>query len=134
MGSALSQEFHKIDPSDRVDSLVELVKQCTYEQKLDFVEKLNRIIHRDFLAELPPALAHRVVSYLTIDEACVCLLVSRRWNQVVGGCAELWEKMAGDIGLTAAFKRESGPRYRSLTCASLVAIVSEAELMLPWGL
>ena len=114
MGSALSQEFHKIDPSDRVDSLVELVKQCTYEQKLDFVEKLNRIMYRDFLAELPPALAHRVVSYLTIDEACVCLLVSRRWNQVVGGCAELWEKMAGDIGLTAAFKRESGSRYRSL--------------------
>ena len=77
MGSALSQEFNKIEPCHRADSLVELVKQCSYQQQLDFVEKLNRVLYRDFLGDLPPGLAHKVVSYLTIDEACACLLVRK---------------------------------------------------------
>ena len=114
MGSALSQEFNKIEPCHRADSLVELVKQCSYQQQLDFVEKLNRVLYRDFLGDLPPGLAHKVVSYLTIDEACTCLLVSKKWNERVGGCTELWEGMAGDVGLSEAFKSENMSKYKSL--------------------
>ena len=121
MGSALSQEFDKIEPEHRVDSLVELVRQCTYQQKLEFVEKLNRLMYRDFLSELPLSLAHRVVSYLSIDEACTCLLVSRRWKEVVGGCTELWESMASDIGLTDTFKREGLAMHDNLKDLCIVA-------------
>lgn len=114
MGSALSQEFNKLEPCHRVDSLIELVKECTYQQKLEFVEKLNRLLYKDFLAQLPRGLAHKVVSYLSIDEACTCLLVSKKWNETVGGCTELWEGIAGDIGVSDAFKRESLAKYKSL--------------------
>ena len=125
MGSALSQEFHKIEPCHRVDSLLELVRQCTYQQQLEFVEKLDKLLYKDFLAELPLALAHKVVSFLTIDEACACLLVSKKWNERVGGCTELWEGMAGDIGLSEAYKSESLAKYRSLKDMCIAARVHQ---------
>lgn len=114
MGSALSQEFNKIEEDQRVDSLIELVKECSYQQKLEFVEKLNRIMYRDFLLELPQKLSHKVILYLSIDEACVCLLVSKKWNEIVSQCKSLWEAVAGDIGLSDAFINENISKYKSL--------------------
>ena len=114
MGSAISQEFNKLEEDQRVDALVELVKQCSYQQKLEFVGKLDRLMHRDFLAELPRDLSHRVISYLSIDEACVCLLVSREWNEIVSQCKALWEGVARDIGLGEAFVSENISKYKCL--------------------
>jgi hypothetical protein len=114
MGSALSQEFSKIEQSDRVDALLGLVKQCSYEQRLEFVEKLHRLMYKDFLAELPLHLSQKIVSYLNIDDACVCLLVNKKWNEIVSQCGNLWEAVADEIGLSDAFVSENISKYKSL--------------------
>ena len=114
MGSALSQEFNKLEQCDRVDALVGLVRECSYQQQLEFMEKFHGLMFKDFLVDLPKHLSHKIISHLTIDEACMCLLVSRRWNEIVGQCSSLWEMVAFDIGLSDAFINESMPKYKSL--------------------
>lgn len=114
MGSALSQEFNKVAESDRVDSLLGLVRLCTYQQKLEFMEKLHRHMFKDFLLELPNKLSQKVLSYLSVDEACVCLLVCKKWNEIVGECTGFWEVVAGEMGLSDAFVSENISKYKSL--------------------
>lgn len=114
MGSALSQEFQKVPECDRVDCLMELVKQCSFQQKLEFTEKLHKIMYKDFLVELPKNISQRIISHLTIDEACVCLLVCKQWNAVVSECTGFWEAVAGETGLSEAFISESMSQYKSL--------------------
>ena len=114
MGSALSQEFNKIEESDRVDALIGLVKLCSYKQKFEFVEKLQRLMYKDFLVELPEHLSQKIVLYLSIEDACVCLLVSKKWNKIVGQCSCLWETVAGEIGLSDAFVSENVSKYACL--------------------
>ena len=114
MGSALTQEFSKIEPCNRIDAMLELVKQCSCQQRLDFMEKLHGLMYRDFLVELPENLSHKIVSYLSVDEACVCLLVSKKWNEIVSQCTLLWETVAEEMGLSDAFTSENIPKYKSL--------------------
>ena len=114
MDTALSQEFDKVAESDRVDALMGLVKQCSYQQQLEFMEKLQRHLHKDFLTELPQNLSQKILFYLTIDEACVCLLVCKKWNEAVGGCTSYWDAAASWIGLSDVFKSENISKYRSL--------------------
>lgn len=114
MGSELSQEFNKVAECDRVDSLIDLVKQCSYQQKLEFTEKLHRIMYRDFLVELPKHISHSIVSYLTIDEACVCLLVCKQWNAIVSECTGFWEVVACEMGLGEAFMSDNTSKYKSI--------------------
>ena len=114
MGTALSDEFNRLAPHDRVDSLMGLVKQCTYRQQLEFVEKLQRYLHRDFLAELPPDLSRKIIFYLSIEEACNCMLVCKKWNQVVGECSSYWEASAKEIGVSEGFVSENISKYKTL--------------------
>ena len=121
MGTALSDEFNRIEPQYRVDSLIGLVKQCSYQQQLEFVEKLQRYLHKDFLAELPSNLSQNIIYYLTIEEACNCMLVSKKWNQVVGECTNYWEASIKKIGVSEGFVRENISKYKTLKDLSIAA-------------
>ena len=120
MADSLVAEFSSMDGEGRVRALMALVKRCSYRQKLDFIEQLQKHMHRDFLAALPSTLSARIIGFLGFEDALVCLVVCKAWNKVVGDCTDYWAACAQKLGLTTRFLEESLPRYKGLkdVCAS----------------
>ena len=114
MCSALSDVFGRVPDGDKVDALMVLVKQCTFQQQLDFADKLQLHLHRDFIVDLPKNLSQKIITYLSIEEACNCLLVCKKWNEIVSDNTLYWEAIAGEIGLSDSFIRDTESKNESL--------------------
>lgn len=109
---ALEQELSALDGTGRIHTLMRLVKLCTYPQQLEFVEELQKFLHKDFLTELPPDLSQKIILYVSIDDAINCLRVSKSWNKVINNCKPYWEKCTRNIGLKDSFIHEKLPDYQ----------------------
>lgn len=118
-------EFCKLNEPTKVQCLVDLVKTCSYQEQLDFNERLQELLHKDFISHLPDDLTKRVLSFLGVDDAITCLRVSKNWKKVIEGCSAFWEPQAKRIGLTEKFIREKTASdvsggSRSLTLPNLI--------------
>ncbi len=118
-------EFCKLNEPTKVECLVNLVKICSYQEQLDFNERLQELLHKDFISLLPDDLTKRVLSFLSVDDAITCLRVSKNWKKVIEGCSAFWEPQAKRIGLSQQFIREKTTRdssggSRTLTLPNLI--------------
>lgn len=125
MSETLRDAFTRLDGDSRVNSLIELVKLCSYQEQLNFNERLQQYLHKDFISFLPEKLVKKVLSYLSVSDAINCTLVSKNWSKVVGDCDSYWGQQANCIGLSDAFiagqlKMGSCKRAKDL-CVSAVA-------------
>lgn len=51
---------------------------------------INDVLRTDIVGRLPSHLQRHILSYLDVRMLCRCLAVSRLWQQVIDGDAELW--------------------------------------------
>ena len=114
MPDSLMKEFTSIEENCRVLALMEMVKVCSYQQKLELLEQLQSHLHRDFLTQLPSHLSEKIISFLSIDDARKCLLVSKSWNEVISCCTAYWKTRADKIGLSDAFVQQMCPGLKGL--------------------
>lgn len=114
----------KLSEESRVGTLLDLLKTCSYDQQLLFVDMVQQHLHKDFISLLPEHLVEKVLSYLTVADAINCTLVSRYWNKVVGACSTYWLQQAQGLGLNALFITEqlkkSDSRGLKELCAAAV--------------
>lgn len=118
----VKDDFCKLNDPTRLQCLVDLVKACSYEEQLDFNERLQDLLHKDFITHLPSDLTERVLSYLSVDDAITCLRVSKSWKKVIEGCSAFWEPQARKIGLAEHFIREKvdGASGKSYSLPNLI--------------
>ena len=103
MARELVENFSSLDGDSKVKSLLSMVKLCSYQQQLQFVELLQEHLHKDFITLLPDHLMKKVLSYLSVQDAIRCTLVSKNWNRVVGSCTSFWNYQAQQLGLSDSF-------------------------------
>lgn len=106
MASDLRKEFVRLDGESRVGTLLDLTKACTYEQQLEFYGLFQQLLHKDFISLLPEDLVKKILSYLTVEEAVKCTLVSKKWNEVVGSSTSFWNEQAHQLGLSDSVIKE----------------------------
>lgn len=114
MADSFVGEFSSMNSEGRVSALMALVKCCSYREKLDFVERLQKYMHRDFLTDLPDKLSAKIIGYFSFEDALTCLRVCKSWCKIVGDCTGYWEACAEKIGLHRRLLEEALPRYRGL--------------------
>ena len=114
----LKGDFSKLNEPTQVQCLVDLVKVCPYQQQLVFYDRLQDLLHKDFISLLPADLTKRVISYLSVDDAITCLRVSKNWKRVIEECTAFWEPQAKRTGLSENFIKEkvNNPRGKSYSC------------------
>ena len=88
------------DASSRTDLICELFAQCTHTEQLALLERLPRLITRDFIAYLPTPLTARILSFLPLPDVMVCLRVSKTWYQAVHECEPYWIELCYSVGVT----------------------------------
>lgn len=119
------KDFSRLDGESRVNTLMRLVKVCSYQQKLQFVEALNKHLHKDFISNLSDNLVEKVLSFLSVEDAVNCTLVSRKWSRVVGACIPFWNTKAEELGLSRPIISElmKTSRYKRLKdlCVSAIS-------------
>lgn len=122
---SVREVFVRLGSGSRVGVLTELVKVCSYEQQLEFLEALQQHLHKDFISSLPEHLVQKVLSYLTVADAIKCTLVSRHWNEVIGACSTFWLQRAQELGLGAYFisdqLKNNGSKGLKELCAAAIA-------------
>ena len=118
----LKGDFCKQNEPTKIQCLVDLVKTCSYQEQLDFNERLQELLHKDFISLLPDDLTKRVISFLSVDDAITCLRVSKNWKKVIESCSAFWEPQAKRIGLSEQFIREktSNLSGKSFTLPNLI--------------
>lgn len=110
---SIASGFVQLDSQSRARVLLELVKACSYEEQLLFLELLQQHLHRDFITLLPEDLVEKVLSYLTAGDAITCTLVSKNWSKVIGECSSFWLQKAQNLGLNINFITNSHKRNSS---------------------
>lgn len=103
MASGLREEFVKVAGESRPGALLDLVKQCPYEQQLKFLDLFQEYLHKDFIALLPEDLVKKILTHLTIADAINCTLVCKKWNEVISACSAFWLQRAQELGLNPQF-------------------------------
>ena len=121
----LKGDFCKLNEPTKVQCLEDLFKTCSYKEQLDFNERLQVLLHKDFLSLLPDDLGQRVISFLSVEEAITCLRVSKQWKKVIEGCISYWEPQAKKIGLSEHFIREK-TSHRCGKCITLPTLLASA--------
>ena len=118
----LKGDFSKLNEPTQVQCLVDLVKVCPYQQQLVFYDRLQDLLHKDFISLLPADLTKRVISYLSVDDAITCLRVSKNWKRVIEECTAFWEPQAKRTGLSENFIKEkvNNPRGKSYSLPTLI--------------
>lgn len=118
----LKGDFSKLNDPTQLQCLVDLVKVCPYHRQLEFNDRLQDFLHKDFITHLPSDLTERVISYLSVDDAITCLRVSKKWKEVFESCSAFWEPQAKKIGLSAHFIREkaSNPSGKAYSLPNLI--------------
>ena len=102
----LKGDFSKLNDPTQLQCLIDLVKASPYQQQIEFNERLQDLMHKDFVTHLPSNLTERVLSYLSVDDAITCLRVSKKWKEVIESCSAFWEPQAKRIGLSQQFIKE----------------------------
>lgn len=122
MAAPLSAEFAALDGATKVHTLMALVRQCAYQEQMQFVEELQNLLHKDFLTHLPADLSEKIISYLSMDDVLNCLLVCKSWNRVVSGCSSYWQSSANNIGLSPLFLEERITKYKGVKGVCISAL------------
>ena len=106
MDKNLETEFSSLSEDSRVDTLLRLAKLCSFQQQLQFIETLSEQIHKDIIGFLPDNVVEKVFSFLSVEDAVNCNLVSRKWNKVVESCSLFWNMKTEELGLSKTFIAE----------------------------
>ena len=120
--SHLTQDFTALNSPTRIRALLEMLKICSYQEQLEFQEKLNAFLHKDFITHLSSDLSTEIISYLPMEDVITCLYVSKRWYKIVSGSTLYWTQKSQTLGMTDTFvtSRLSDPscKLHSLCIAS----------------
>ena len=118
----LKEDFTKQNSATQLQCLVDLVKTCSFQQQLEFNDRIQDLLHKDFITHLPSDLTERVLSYLSVDDAITCLRVSKNWKKIIESCSAFWEPQAKRIGLSGDFIREKvdNPGGKSYSLPNLI--------------
>ncbi|RUP43137.1 hypothetical protein BC936DRAFT_137563 [Jimgerdemannia flammicorona] len=65
---------------DRMQTLKTLIKDCTFDQRRELVQYINRLGKCDIVGSIEVPLAYHVLSYLGPEELCKATAVSRKWR------------------------------------------------------
>ncbi len=101
--SHLTEEFSPLNSSTKIHALLEMVKICSYQEQLEFHEKLNAFLHKDFITHLSSDLSTEIISYLPMEDVITCLYVSKSWYKIVSGCTLYWAQKSQALGMTDTF-------------------------------
>ena len=99
-------EFTSFDGASKVKGLKDLIKLTPYPQQLEVLEYLGDILFKDFIACLPPNLAQKIICYLPFADILSCLLVNKKWNNLITHCDAYWEWFSRRLGLCSLTLRE----------------------------
>ncbi len=100
MSDDISNQFRQLDGDSRVEAMTRMIKICSFEQTMKFVEKLEGILYKDFISLLPDSHVQKILFYLTVEDAVNCTRVSKNWNKVVESCSSFWKHQAQVLGLS----------------------------------
>ncbi len=123
------KEFGCLNGEEKIKSLLALVKTCSYREQLEFVEALNDYLHKDFLSHLSPSLVEKVLSYLSVEDAVNCTMVSRKWNHTVGACTTFWKRKTQQLGLCEEVVQElMKTKFKSLKNLCVCALSQQTRI------
>ena len=119
----VSQEgFAQLQEENRFSVILELVDQCTTEQKLRFQDKLKSHLSRDFLTLLPVEIVHYILSYIDVKDLITGLQVCRGWQQRITEAKHIWKAATRKIGLSESVVSAKLPEYGSLVYLTVAAL------------
>lgn len=122
-GSHGYRELVGLFPSDsdsRVELLCDLFSRCTHREQVVVLEQLPEYLKRDFVSLLPPELVMKILCYLDPMDVLGCLLVSRRWNEVINDCRPYWKFLCSRVGIPQFMRVET--EHRTLKGFALTAM------------
>lgn len=74
----------------------------------------------DFVAQLPPEIVVRILSYLDVRDLLHCRAVSREWREYMGGYEQCWKNACQQAGLSQYKINEYSSRFSLPTIAAAV--------------
>ena len=94
----IGQQFNSLSDSQRNETLDHLIDISDATQLYHLSEKLDRLLKRDFVVQLPQEIAFYLLSFLDPETLTVCCEVSRGWNDVISSCREAWRSACHQVG------------------------------------
>ena len=118
----IQEDFAQLQEENRFSVILELVDQCTPEQKLRFQDKLKSHLSRDFLTLLPVEIVHYILSYIDVKDLITGLQVCRSWQQRITEANHTWKAATRKIGLSESVVSAKLPKYGSLVYLTVAAL------------
>ncbi len=100
--ASTTAQYQKLSDDQRVAALDHLIAISPSSHLYHLSTKLNSLLKRDFIANLPPELSFHILRYLDPDTLCHCCLVSSKWNDVISSCDEAWKTACRKVMLATS--------------------------------
>ena len=94
----IGQQFNTLSDSQRNETLDHLIDISDATQLYHLSEKLDRLLKRDFVVQLPQEIAFYLLSFLDSETLTLCCDVSSGWNEVISSCKEAWKSACHQVG------------------------------------
>ena len=95
---SIGEQFTSFSDNQRNEILDHLIDISDPTQLYHLSEKLDRLLKRDFIVQLPKEIAFYLLTFLDPETLTVCCKVSTRWNEVVSSCGEVWKSACRTVG------------------------------------
>ena len=109
----IGQQFSSFSDIERNQILDHLMDISDATQLYHLSEKLDRLLKRDFIVQLPQEIAFYLLNFLDPETLTICCDVSSGWNQVVSSCKEAWKSACHSVGAFVPEGMET-PQYKEL--------------------
>ncbi|XP_071966253.1 F-box/WD repeat-containing protein 2-like [Antedon mediterranea] len=117
--TTMLQSFSGLSDRQKCTALELLIDICGPAQ-LTYLSELQTLMQRDFLKLLPLEISYHVIKWLDIDSLKTCCLVSKKWNDVVNGCAKIWLAACHNLGFNKKYAAtDKNAHYWKTMCRSL---------------
>lgn len=92
------RQFSNLSSTEQNTTLNELISCCGSDQLWHLQQKLPDFLYRDFLHQLPPEIAEKILGFLCPSSLLTACQVSKVWNKKISGMNALWRNKCRMIG------------------------------------
>jgi len=91
--------YEKLTNDERNQALDYLIQLSDASQLYFLSKKLNCLLKRDFIVQLPRELTFHLLQYLDPRSLLHCCCVSRQWNAIINSCCGVWRDICIKAGI-----------------------------------
>ena len=98
--------YRKLTNDERNEVLDYLIQLSDASQLYFLSKKLNCLLKRDFIVQLPRELTFHLLRYLDPRSLLSCSCVSQQWNAIINSCNVVWRNICVKSGVVVAKEQE----------------------------